>query len=591
MSTQAQVKIGFEVSFREPQAHYAEVEMSVSGLARNYVDIKMPVWTPGSYLVREFSKSVEDFAASAGGKKLRVEKVRKNAWRIYNGSAKAVRISYRVYAFELSVRTPFIDADHAFLSPTGIFMHPDGMISAPSTVKVIPFKTWSAVSTGLEPVAGQQFTYRAPNFDILYDSPIQVGNQEVFSFTAAGVKHEVAMVGEGNYDKARLQQDMPKVIEQATAIYGENPNKYYLFIVHNVERGGGGLEHLNSTTLEVSRNTYGTQAGYEGFLDLVAHEYHHLWNVKRLRPVALGPFDYDNENYTTNLWVAEGFTSYYENKIMLRAGFLTPEKFVTKLAGAIGTVVNTPGARVQSAAASSYDAWIIGYRPNENSRNNSISYYSKGEVVGMLMDLEIIRATKGAKSLDDVMKTMYWQVKKQGKGYTDAEFKACVEQIAGTSFTAFWNKYVTGTDEIEYAKYFGYAGIDAVDDNKGKTQATTGATAEVGRAFTIASVNRNSAAWDDGLNVNDIVLSVDGRDVADILSNVRLQSPRINLDILAPIAAKKVGDQVNLRILRAGLERQITLTLKASPVVRVKAGINPNANEPQKAVLKKWMGL
>ncbi|WP_240755190.1 PDZ domain-containing protein [Pedobacter sp. SYP-B3415] len=591
MTTTAQVKIAFEVSFREPQAHYAEVEMSLSGLSKNFVDVKMPVWTPGSYLVREFEKSVEGFAATASGKKLRVEKVRKNAWRIFNGSAKNVRISYRVYAFELSVRTPYIDADHAFLSPTGIFMHPDGMISSPSTVKIVPFKTWSAVSTGLQPVSGQKFTYSAPNFDLLYDSPIEVGNQDVFEFMAAGVKHEVAMVGQGNYDKARLQADMPKIVEQATALYGENPNKYYVFIVHNVERGGGGLEHLNSTTLEVTRDSYGTAKGYEGFLDLVAHEYHHLWNVKRLRPVALGPFDYDNENYTTNLWVAEGFTSYYENKFMLRAGFLTPEQFVTKLAGAVGTVVNTPGARVQSAAASSYDAWIIGYRPNENSRNNSISYYSKGEVIGLLMDLEIIRASKGAKSLDDVMKTMYWQVKKNGKGYTDAEFKACVEQTAGVSFTDFWTKYVNGTDEVEYTKYLGYAGIEAVDDNKGKITATTGASAEIGRAFTITGVNRNSAAWDDGLNVNDIVLSVDGRDVSDILSTVRLQSPRVNLDILAPIADKKVGDKVNLRILRAGLERQITLTLKANPAVRVKATIKENASEAQKAVLRKWMGI
>lgn len=193
MAAKARVKIGFEVSFKEPQAHYAEVQMNISGLAKDYVDVKMPVWTPGSYLVREFEKSVEEFKASAGGKAVKVEKVRKNTWRIFSAKAANIQISYRVYAFEISVRTPFIDESHAFLSPTGIFMHPDGMIKSPSTVKIVPFNTWSKVSTGLTPVAGEQFTYKATDFDILYDSPIEVGNQDIFEFTAAGVRHEVAM--------------------------------------------------------------------------------------------------------------------------------------------------------------------------------------------------------------------------------------------------------------------------------------------------------------------------------------------------------------------------------------------------------------
>lgn len=592
MAAKAQVKIGFEVSFKEPQAHYAEVQMNISGLVKDYVDVKMPVWTPGSYLVREFEKSVEEFKATASGKAVKVEKVRKNTWRIFSAKSANIKINYRVYAFEISVRTPFIDESHAFLSPTGIFMHPDGMIKSPSTVKIIPFNTWSKVSTGLEPVAGQQFTYKATDFDILYDSPIEVGNQDVFEFMAAGVRHEVAMYGGGNYDQEKLKVDMAKIVEEPTKVYGENPNKHYVFIVHNFLRGGGGLEHLNSTTLGASRNAYNTEAGYKGFLALVAHEYHHLWNVKRLRPVALGPFDYDNENYTTNLWVAEGFTSYYENKYMQRAGFNDGAQFVNDLAGAVGTVVNTPGAKYQSAASSSYDAWIIGYRPNENSKNNSISYYSKGEVIGILMDLEIINATKGTKSLDDVMKAMYLQCKTLKRGYTDAEFKAMVEKIAGISFTNFWAKYVNGVDDVEYQKYFKMAGVDVTTENATPGKPVSGASGQLTNngTLSVTSVTRNSAAWISGLNVNDEIVSLDGVSVNDALSNIKLRSPMISLETLPLVSKKNIGDVLKLKVMRDGLEKEIALTLKENPSVRLKATINEHATSEQKAVFAKWTG-
>ena len=585
MAAKSQVKIGFEVSFKEPQAHYAEVEMNMSGIAtKNYIDVKMPVWTPGSYLVREFAKSVEGFGATAGGKAVKVEKVTKNTWRVYNAKANAVKINYRVYAFEISVRTAFIDASHAFLSSANIFMYPAGMIKTPSTVKIIPFTGWDKVSTGLEPVAGQKFTYYASDFDILFDSPIEVGNQDVFEFTASGVKHEVAMFGGGNYDKEKLKVDMAKVVENATAIYGENPNKHYTFIVHNFTQGGGGLEHLNSTVLGASRNGYSTERGYKGFLSLVAHEYHHLWNVKRLRPIALGPFDYDAENYTTNLWIAEGFTSYYENKLMLRSGFTTPEGFVTSYLGAIGTVMNTPGAKINSAAASSFDAWINGaYRPNENSKNTFISYYTKGQVVGILMDLEIANATKGAKSLDDVMKAMYLQCKTLKRGYTDAEFKSMVEKISGISFTDFYAKYVTGTADVEFAKYFGYAGINVVNENVNASTPLFGATPArttpgAGKVI-VGTVTRGSGAWNGGVNVNDEIVSIDDAPA------------EMMLERMPQIANKKVGDVVKVVVVRDGQRQTLNVTLTANDAVRLKATMDENATPAQLAVRKKWMGI
>ena len=576
MTVNSQVKVNFEISFVEPQAHYAEVEMNITGLNKDYIDVKMPVWAPGSYLVREFAKSVEGFSATAGGKTARFEKVRKNAWRVYSAKSPIVKIKYRVYAFEVSVRTAFIDESHAFLSSTGIFMYPDGLLNLPSTVTIKPYKTWSKVSTGLEPVSGKPFTYTAKNFDILFDSPLEVGNQDVFDFTAAGVKHEVAMYGGGNYDKEKLKVDMGKVVEQATAIYGENPNKHYTFIVHNFSAGGGGLEHLNSTVLGASKNGYGTEKGYKGFLELVAHEYHHLWNVKRLRPVALGPFDYDNENYTTNLWVAEGFTSYFENKFMLRAGFKTPLETAQALAINIATVTNTPGSRVQSAAEASYDAWIKNYRPNENSGNTSISYYSKGEVIGTLMDLEIANATKGARSLDNVMHDMYdAYYKKLGRGYTDAEFKAMVEKISGISFTDFWKKYVNGTEPADYKKYFAFAGVDLKDENEGKNMPYLGiASKKVEGKMIVSSVSRNSAAWDAGLNFNDLLVSVEGLPIDSALERMPI------------ISEHKVGDELTVTVKRDGVTKEIKLKLKANPNIKLVATMREDATEAQLKVRK-----
>jgi len=576
MTAKSQVKVSFEISFIEPQAHYVEVEMNISGLIKDYVDVKMPVWAPGSYLVREFSKSVEGFSATSGTKTVRFDKVRKNAWRIYSAKASNIKVKYRVYAFETSVRTAFVDESHAFLSSTGIFMYPDGLIKLPSTVTIKPYKTWSKVSTGLEPVAGKPFTYTAANFDILFDSPLEVGNQDIFDFTAAGVRHEVAMYGGGNYDKEKLKIDMAKVVEQATAIYGENPNKHYTFIVHNFSTGGGGLEHLNSTVLGASKGGYATEKGYKGFLELVAHEYHHLWNVKRLRPVALGPFDYDNENYTTNLWVAEGFTSYFENKIMLRAGFKTTSETAQALVTNIATVSNTPGSKVQSAAEASYDAWIKNYRPNENSGNTSISYYSKGEVIGTLMDLEIANATKGARSLNDVMHDMYEAYyKKLGRGYTDAEFKAMVEKVSGISFTNFWKKYVNGTDPIEYSKYFAYAGITVTDENAGNAIPYLGvASKKVEGKMVVSSISRNSAAWDGGLNFNDVLISVDGLPIDSALEKMPV------------IASHKVSDVITVTVRRDGVLKDLKLTLKANPNLKLIAKLNEDATEAQLRVRK-----
>ena len=585
-SLSAQEKIAFKVSFTEPQAHYVDVEMEISGLKNDHIDLKMPVWTPGSYLIREFAKNVESFkATSSDGSLLKFNKVDKNTWRVNNSKKGAIKVNYRVYAFEISVRTSFVDESHAFLSPTGLFLHPAGGIKLPSTVTIIPHKSWSRISTGLDKVANKENTYSAPDFDILYDSPIEVGNQDIFEFSAAGVLHEVAMYGGGNYDKEVLKRDMAKIVNEQTKVFGVNPNKRYVFIVHNFNSGGGGLEHLNSTVLGASRNAYNTEAGLLRFLALVSHEYFHLWNVKRLRPIALGPFNYDAENYTTNLWIAEGFTAYYQDIFTKRAGLQSPEKYLSGLASGISALENEPGNKVQSASESSFDAWIKQYRPNENSRNSTVSYYSKGSVIALIMDLEIIHSTKGKAGLDEVMKAMYDEYYvKQKRGYTDQEFKAAAEKIAGHSLNDIYNNYVYGLKTIDYNKYLNYAGYSIRNDAEKLMEPYLGISTALreGRML-ITQVARGSGAWEAGLNVNDEIVSVD--------SYVIQKTPTGSVEMLKYIAGQGVGDKVKVSIIRDGLEKVIEVSLNRNPSVKYSISPLEAPSAAQMEVRKRWLKL
>lgn len=570
--------ITYTVSFPEAQAHYADVEMKVTGLKQNTLELKMPVWTPGSYLVREFAKNIETLSATANGKPLTTTKTRKNIWQLNTDGISTVVVKYRVYAFEISVRTSFIDASHAFLSSPDIFLYPGNMLHAPATIHIIPYKGWTTVSTSLEKVNGDAFTRYSPDFDILFDSPIEVGTQDVFGFDVDGVKYEIAMVGGGKYDKERLKKDLAKIVAEEVAIFGENPNKHYTFIVHNALKGGGGLEHLSSTTLGGSRDAYATEVGYQNFLSLGAHEHFHLWNVKRLRPIVLGPFDYDNENYTTNLWIAEGFTAYYQDIVVRRTQLYTPENYLNVLVDDINQLENIPGAKVQTLSQSSYDAWIKAYRPNENSVNTGISYYTKGTVIALMLDLEIINDSKGKSSLDDVMKYMYNEYYKTKKrGYTDAEFKQGLEKFAGKNLDDFYAKYINGLTQIPYDKYLAYAGYKTTNTLAGNNEAALGITQiPLITRVIVATVQRGSAAWIDGINVNDEIVAIDSKPLPET-GNI--------------LADKKPGDKIEVTVIRDGLTLVLPITLLKDPKVKYKIENLPNPSVEQLAVRKKWLSL
>ncbi|MFL6254303.1 MAG: M61 family metallopeptidase [Pyrinomonadaceae bacterium] len=578
-------EIAYTVSMARPQTHLFNVEARVRyrASAPAALDLLMPVWTPGSYLVREFERHVQDFdARDGGGRLLSWTKTNKNTWRIETASAREVRVRYSVYANELSVRTSDLNDRHAFWNNSNLLIYPDGLLGAASTIKVEPFGDWK-IATGLPAVAGAQNTFRAENFDILYDSPFLASNFKTLSFEVRGVPHRIVIDGEGRYDAERVRHDVQKIVEAEVELMGEIPYRDYTFLLMLGEKGGGGLEHLNSTALMWRRFGFSTADDWRGLHTLFAHEFFHLWNVKRIRPDALGPFDYTQENYTRLLWVAEGITSYYENVHVRRAGLMSDRKYLDVMARDIQTMQQTPGRLVQSLEEASFDAWIKQYRPDENTVNSSISYFDKGAIVGLLLDLEIRRRSNGAHSLDDVMRALYQDFFKQNRNYTPEDFQRTAEAAAGGSLEDFFRRYVRGREELDYDAALAWVGLrlDTTSDAAGRPApavADLGATLEEkdGR-LTVRNVPAGTAAYEQGLSAADQIVAVDGYRATLAFLGERLSD-------------KRPGEQLALTVFRGDELR--TLNLKLGSRVAAAYRIVPvaTADERQRRNYQSWLG-
>ncbi len=545
-------KISYTLKMPRPQNHYFQVEMQVEQVKQKTATVKLPVWAPGSYLVREFSRHLNQVKAySLQGAVLPVTKKTKNAWEVDLKGQTSFVLKYEVYAFELSVRTSFLDETHGFVSGPSMFMYLDGHKETGGELVVQPHASFKRISTGLTQKSdvkqGNNQTFTFENYDQLVDCPIEIGNQFEFDFEAAGVKHTVAMYGEGNFDPERLKEDMAKIVEEETKVVGVNPNTRYVFIVHNVVGGDGGLEHCNSSVLSVDRWTY-DGSNYINFLNLVAHEYFHLWNVKRIRPIELGPFNYDQEVYTNYLWVMEGFTSYYDELILRRCGYYTSEEMLKKIQSAINYVEGSVGSRVQPVAHASFDAWIKAYRPNENSSNTTMTYYSRGMVIAAVLDAMIIKQSNGKECLDHLMKDLYetYYVGKN-RGFTDAEFKACLTKHTGQDMTEFFLKYIDGTEVIPYSMYFLPLGIEVNDVGSVKPVFGANVTEEGGKVI-VKSIRSNTAAEDAGLSVNDEIVAC---------MNYRVDKPMLD----ALMNGASVGDEFELTISRDQLMRKVLVKI------------------------------
>jgi predicted metalloprotease with PDZ domain len=501
-------KLAYQVAMPQPQTHLFEVSLSVSNWHHEVLDIKMPVWTPGSYLVREYARQLQDFVAStSAGTKLTVVKIAKNHWQIQTNGHSEIAIGYRMFANELTVRTNHLDATHGYFNPAALCFYIPGYEYCPIEIKILPAHPDWQITTPLPEISPH--TFLANDFDTLVDSPFEIGYQQVYDFTVVDKSHQLVVWGEGNFDPQIAIADIKKIIEVEAKIFGGLPYEQYIFLLHLSPSGGGGLEHKNCCSLLYPR--FGFQAGekHNRFMQLVAHEFFHLWNVKRIRPAALEKFDYEGENYTPSLWFSEGTTSYYDLIIPRRAEIYDEQEFLAELSKEITRYLTTPGRLVQPLSESSFDAWIKLYRPDANSSNSQMSYYLKGEMVTLLLDLLIRDRTDGAKSFDDVLVSMWEQFGKAEIGFTETQLKHIIESAAGEDLTEFCDRYIHGIEELPFNDYLQPFGLELKHGEATTPYLGINVKTEHGREV-IKSVAANSPAQLVGIDPGDELLAIDG---------------------------------------------------------------------------------
>ena len=569
--------IGYTVSMENPNNHYFHVTLVYSGISEKSVELKLPVWTPGYYMIMDYPKYLINFnAADGSGKSLKWEKTSKNRWVIETEKTNVLTVNYDVFAFRTSVADSFLDDGRGFISPTGIFMHPAGHKDHPVTLNIVPYEKFSEISTGLDPVPGKKNTFYAANFDILYDCPVLAGNQEILKFETGGIPYTIAAENLGNINRSELAEAFKKIVDASTSLIGEIPYKHYTFIMMN--RGMGGLEHTNSMAVFTNRMDFSNKSSLNGWLSFIAHEFFHLYNVKTIRPVALGPFDYDKENYTTMLWFSEGVTVYYEYLILNRAGFFSREDVLRELKSSISGYENIPGHLFQSAAQSSFDSWMLFFNRSENAANTTISYYDKGCGIGLLLDLKIRYESGNKKSLDDVMRTLYQVYYKEKKrGFTDKEFREVCEKTAGGSLAEIFDVYIPTVQPIDYSKYLAYAGLGIDTDPVVTDGGWIGInTRENNGNLLITTVEWDSPAYKAGLSPQDVITEINGEKATDE-------------SLKKILSTDNQGNKLSITV----THREKTSTVEIVPGKKTVRSLEikplPDPTREQAAIFEKWL--
>lgn len=449
-------EIQIALSAAEPASQHYSVTLRCEGLDGDPLDFRMPCWTPGYYQLMNYARHVDGFAARDGqGRALEWSKPDNDTWRVKPNGAPVTVVSYRVRAARDFVAENHLDPERGYVCPAATFMYVAGRLDHPATLTVTPYAPWPDVVTGLEPAPGE-FTFTAPDFDTLYDCPLLLGDLEPLEFSAAGKPCAFVAVELGDFPREEFARDAARMIEAAAAICDDVPYERYTFMA--IGPGQGGIEHANTCAISYTPREGGrSPSRNKRFMAFLAHEFFHLYNAKRVRPIELGPFDYQQENRTRMLWVAEGFTLYYEHLILHRAGLTSRDHLLEQLAGHIQRHESRPGRLVQSPAQASWNTWDEG--PFGGAPETTVSCYDAGAVVGLLLDLAIRQETAGQKSLDDVMRLLYRKFYQQlGRGYTEEEFREACAQVAGAPLTEVLG-YATSAGQIDYDKHLGPAGL------------------------------------------------------------------------------------------------------------------------------------
>ncbi|MFZ6818271.1 M61 family metallopeptidase [Undibacterium sp. Ji22W] len=572
--------VHYSITSHDLAAHLFQVTLTIAAPDPAGQIASLPVWIPGSYMVREFARNIIRISASANGKKVALKKLNKTSWRAAPCEG-VLQISYEVYAWDLSVRAAHLDQSHGFFNGTSVFLQVHGQEHSPHVLEIqkpvdAAAKNWR-VATSLPELKAKRYgfgSYIASDYDDLIDHPVEMGEFALVSFKAHGVPHDFVVTGKvPNLDLARLAKDLQKICETEIAFFEprskQAPMSRYVFMTMAVGDGYGGLEHRASTALICNRadlptkNDASMSEGYRSFLALCSHEYFHTWNVKRIKPAVFANYDLSQENYTSLLWLFEGFTSYYDDLILRRCGLIDEDAYLKLIAKTVNSVQRGSGRKKQSLADSSFDAWTKYYRQDENSPNAIVSYYAKGSLVALGLDLSIRAETQGKKSLDDVMRALW---KKFGKdfyakvpsgkqqGLGEEEFAGLVEQATGVNVKRFIDKYIKGTEDVPLAKLYAEFAVDCLDAGSAKKASLNVRFSKSGADCKLAHVYEQGAAHRAGLSAGDLLVAINGlrvtaADVANGVSNL--------------LAAYNIGETVQVHVFRRDELLNVDLKLQA----------------------------
>ena len=581
--------VHYAIVAKDLAAHLFEVTLSISAPDSSGQLLVLPAWIPGSYMIREFARHIVQIDAMAAGKKIRLKKIDKHSWQAAPCTGPLV-VTYQVYAWDLSVRAAHLDQTHGFFNGSSVFLAVTGQEQQPHVVDIrkpedAACRLWR-VATSLPEHKAKRYgfgTYRADNYDALIDHPVEMGTFELATFKAHGVPHDVVTTGRvPNLDMPRLCADLKKICEAQIALFDpekkQAPMARYVFMTLAVGDGYGGLEHRASTALICNRADLpvrGKKAmtdGYRSFLGLCSHEYFHTWNVKRIKPAAFAPYQLDRETYTPMLWLFEGFTSYYDDLILRRSGLIDDASYLQLVSKTINGVLRGAGRLKQSVAESSFDAWTKYYRQDENATNAIVSYYTKGSLVALTLDLTIRAGTAGKKSLDDVMRAL-WQrygrdfyAENGSRGVTEEDVDALFNEISGLKLKPLLDRCVRGTGDLPLADVLAPFGISLASKSIATAVALGVRTTPDGRDCKLASVFANGVAHRAGLSAGDVLIALDG-----------LRITATNLTGL--LERYSAGDSVTLQAFRRDELTSFTvkLALDDAPQLQLTSQAKPSA--------------
>ncbi|ODU71811.1 MAG: peptidase M61 [Lautropia sp. SCN 66-9] len=590
--------IAYRIRPADPHAHLFEIELRIAHPDPAGQQLALPAWIPGSYMIREFARHVVSISADSGGRELRVRKLDKHSWQVRRCDG-PLTVRYRVYAWDLSVRAAHLDASHGFFNGTSVFLRVLGQERQPCDVLIEPpegpaYAGWQVATTLPEAGAPRHGfgRYRAADYDELIDHPVEMGRFTLASFEAGGAVHEIAITGRHDTDVDRLRRDLAQVCREQIKLFEPRsqraPVKRYLFQVMAVGDGYGGLEHRASTALICGRNDLPYRGmreapdGYRTFLGLASHEYFHTWNVKRIKPQAFADYDLRQENYTELLWVFEGFTSYYDDLMLVRAGVITRDEYLKALASTVSGVLRGPGRALQSVAESSFDAWIKYYRQDENSPNAIVSYYTKGSLVALCLDLTLRAQSGGKASLDDVMRLMWQRYGRefftQRRGLGEDEFPALLREATGIALDAQIKRWAYGSGDLPLAKLLAGTGVALTMKPAESGNASLGARVQTReQQLVIATAYQGQAAQRAGLSAGDTLLAVDG-----------LRVDERTLKTL--LARRRAGDKLRIHAFRRDELIECELTLDAAPATEATLKIEGRLNAGKRRLLDDWLG-